>query len=356
MNEFDVNRIFVAGSARVIMPNVGISKASKLLSILSTNDVQLNIDAGGDFFLSIDHNKSAYKRYIRAGGKPERAFLLRLEPPSVFPSQYKKSIEKKYGCIYSPGSTLQSPSNFFGWPYQKLANPNVPTLSSSSVDDLLTSEVATYSSWASRSIVLSMVAANKVSPSFGQNYYLRRKFAHNLKASNFQLFGPLWSSSFTKKVIHRLAVAYFALRQGTIPSLPSIWGNLLFQYPRSLGEVSDKHLVLKNSKFSLVIENSNTYVSEKLFDSIINCCIPVYFGPKLSTIGLPENLAIYYDGPEKDLVNFLKGFAKVEIELRLNAMSDFLQSQDFKLNWLETAVYTRIAKDIIDRMDKARSN
>jgi len=350
-----VKRIFIAGSARVFMPNVGMGKASKLLSILSLNDIQLTVDVGGDFFLSIDHNKSAYESFIRAGGLPERAFLLRLEPPSVFPSQYKKSIEKKYGYIYSPGSTLQNPSNFFGWPYQKLANPNIPTLSSRRVDDALCFKVVTYSSWLSRTITLSMVAANKVSPSFGQNYSLRRKFAHNLTTLDFQLFGPLWSCSFMKKVRHRLAVGYFAIRQGTVPGLLSIWGNIFFRYPRSLGAVSDKHLVLENSKFSLVIENSNTYVSEKLFDSIVNHCIPVYFGPKLSTMGIPEDLAIYYDGPEKGLVNFLKGFTEVEIQHKLDVISEFLHSREFKFNWSETAVYTRISKDIIDRMDKARS-
>lgn len=347
--------IFVAGSAKVVMPNVGMSKASKLLSILSSNKVQLTIDVGGDFFLSIDHDKSAYKSFIRAGGIPERAFLLRLEPPTVFPSQYNKSIEKKYGYIYSPGSTLQNPSDFFGWPYQKLANPNIPTLSARSIDDALDFQVVTYSSWVNRSITLSMVAANKVSPSFGRNYSLRRKFAHSLKTLDFQLFGSLWSCSFLKKVRHRLAVARFAIRHGTMPSLLSIWGNLFFRYPRSLGAVSDKHLVLENSKFSLVIENSNTYVSEKLFDSIVNCCIPVYFGPKLSTMGIPEDLAIYYDGPEQGLVDFLKRFTEVEIQHKLDVLSEFLHSKEFKFNWTETAVYTRISKDIINRMDKARS-
>jgi len=341
-----MKRMFVAGSVKVKMPSSGAGKATKLLSILSSSDFELTVDAEADCFLSIDHNEVAYRSYLRMGGTPDRAFLVRLEPPSVFPAQYRGSIAEKYRCIYSPGSVLQNPSGFFGWPYQKYANPNIPTVSAEGIDESFYPEITQYYEWVNRSIVLSMVAANKVAPAFGQHYALRRKFAHNLQSLDFQLYGPLWSAPIRLKIRHRLAVTYFAIRQGTIPNLNSIWGNLLFNYPRSLGEVHDKHEVLKDSKFSLVFENSDTYVSEKLFDSIINGCIPVYFGPELSKVGLPDNLIIKYMGPIEDLVLFLEELSQDTIQEKLNAISEFLHSKDFKENWFETSVYQRIVKDI----------
>ena len=311
---------------------------------------ELTFDPKADCFLAVDHNKLAYKNFISGGGNPEKAFLLRLEPPSVFPAQYRKSVENKYGSIFTPGSILQNSGNFYGWPYQIHADPTIPTAYRNGIEHILAHSQFDYRDWSQRELFLTMIAANKVAPSTDENYGLRRKFARDLDFSDFHLYGALWNESMRLKLRHRLAVTYFAIRQGTLPNLASVYGNLFFKYPRSLGFVSDKHEVLKNSKFSLVIENSDTYVSEKLFDSIINGCIPVYFGPKLSVVGLPDDVAIQYDGPDSKISQYLEEISEVDIQYRLHAMSQFLNSKDFKECWLENRVYEKIAREIFDKM------
>ena len=335
--------IFVTGSAKVIMPEQGTCKASNLLSILQLSNFELTFDAKSQYLLAIDHNKSAYKNFISGGGTPERAFLLRLEPPSVFPAQYRQSIEKRYGTIFTPGSIIQKSEDFVGWPYQIHADPNSPAESRVRIEGLRLPSQIDYKAWANREIFLTMVAANKVSPALGRGYALRRKFARSLKTSDFHLFGLLWHDSLRLKLRHRLAVSYFAIRQGTMPNLASIYGDLFFKYPRSLGAVEDKHMVLKNSKFSLVIENSDTYVSEKLFDSLINGSIPIYFGPKLGDARLPDGIAIQYGGPPDKIVDFLSGMSEIDIQHKLQAMSRFLNSDNFKNDWFEANVYENIA-------------
>ena len=335
--------IFVTGSAKVIMPEQGTCKASNLLSILQLSNFELTFDAKSQYLLAIDHNKLAYKNFISGGGTPERAFLLRLEPPSVFPAQYRQSIEKRYGTIFTPGSIIQKSEDFVGWPYQIHADPNSPAESRVRIEGLRLPSQIDYKAWANREIFLTMVAANKVSPALGRGYALRRKFARSLKTSDFHLFGLLWHDSLRLKLRHRLAVSYFAIRQGTMPNLASIYGDLFFKYPRSLGAVEDKHMVLKNSKFSLVIENSDTYVSEKLFDSLINGSIPIYFGPKLGDARLPDGIAIQYGGPPDKIVDFLSGMSEIDIQHKLQAMSRFLNSDNFKNDWFEANVYENIA-------------
>ncbi len=335
------------------MPDQGSCKASKLLSILQSSAFEITFNANADYLLSIDHNKLAYKKFIRGGGTPERAFLLRLEPPSVFPAQYREPIESRYGTIFTPGSILLKTEDFIGWPYQIHADPNSPTFSTDGIENFVAPSRIEFGEWCHREIFLAMIAANKVAPTLGQNYAFRRKFAKNLKSSDFHLFGALWNDSFSLKLRHRLAVSYFALRQGTIPSFVSIYGNLLNKYPRSLGSIQDKHLVLKNSKFSLIIENSDTYVSEKLFDSLINGCIPVYFGPKLDRVGISSDLVISYHGSPKNLIQTLSNLSESEIQFKLNAIAKFLCSDSFRNTWFESKVYENIAKIMMSTMKNA---
>lgn len=335
--------IFVTGSAKVVMPDQGICKASKLLSILQANGFEIIFDAKADYLLAIDHNKLAYKKFINEGGRPERAFLLRLEPPTVFPSQYRKSVEQKYGTIFTPGSVMQNPGEFIGWPYQIHADPNSPSRGAVKIEEFIANSQFEYRNWVNRKIFLSMIAANKVAPVPAPRYALRREFARKLQSLDFHLYGPLWGRSLRSKMKHRLAVSYFAIKQGTIPDFISIYGDLFSKYPRSLGPIDDKHRVLKNSKFSLVIENSDTYVSEKLFDSLINGCIPVYFGPGLEAAGLPDGIAIQYDGAPHKIFNFLSGISEFEIREKLEAISQFLKSEHFEAHWTEASVYKSIA-------------
>ena len=339
-------QIFVTGSAKVNLSDSASGKAIKLLSILKSRNLKLTLDSKADFLLAIDHNKSDYARFISEGGVPERAFLVRLEPPTVFPAQYRKSMEKKYAHIFTPGSIFQDSKYFLGWPYQKHANPNNPILTNPLVKIPRIIPAIDFGEWVKREVMLTMIAANKVAPAFGENYSLRRKFARNLVALEFNLYGPLWSESIQEKLKHRFAVAYFAIRHGSIPNITSIYGNLLFKYPRSLGTIEDKHQILGNSKFSLVIENSNTYVSEKLFDSILNGCIPIYFGPRISEVGLPPEIVIYYDGPTCDLIDFLSKIDEARIKQKLSTISEFLNSKIFEEFWMESKVYSKMA-DVI---------
>ena len=345
-----MKKIFVTGSAKVILPDQGSCKASKLLSILQLSAFEITFNAKADFLLAIDHNKLAYKKFIDGGGTPERAFLLRLEPPSVFPAQYRHSIESKYGTIFTPGSILVRSKDFIGWPYQIHADPNSPTYSVDGIENFVPPSNIDYEEWCHRELFLAMIAANKVAPTLGQNYALRRKFAKNLKSPDFHLFGALWNESFRLKLRHRLAVSYFAIRQGTRPNIISIYGNLLNRYPRSLGSTQDKHLILKNSKFSLIIENSDTYVSEKLFDSLINGCIPVYFGPELDRAQISKELVISYHGSPNNLIQTLANLSGSEIQSKLNAIAKFLSSDSFKNTWFESNVYENIAKMMMSRM------
>ena len=133
-----------------------------------------------------------------------------------------------------------------------------------------------------------MISANKISPNGSGNYELRRTLAKHQKDSRLQIFGELWRSSLSAKLRYRLGVLRFALVSRSDFSLRAIMNDTFSRYPNTFGEVEDKHAILKDAKFSVVIENSGDYVSEKLLDSLIEGCIPVYVGPHFEGTNLGE--------------------------------------------------------------------
>lgn len=342
--------IHIAGSTPVNLVELGANKAGALLVQLSNAGFQLTTQFPADCFLAIDHNRCMLSEFFRTGGKPKDAILVRLEPVSVHPIQYTSSVESKYCKIVSPGMLVETTSMNIGWPYAYHPNPNTPSGYGISLDSIIQKE-SFYTdrnivNWRRRPIQLSMISANKVSPLKTDNYSIRREAAFGISKEILQVYGPLWNDKIAIKFRHRLAVAWFALRQGVRPNLRSLYGNLFRTYPAALGPIVDKQLIIKKSKFSLVVENSNSYVSEKLFDVIMGGAVPIYVGPSLVDVGLPGSIALVSSGKPNEVLRLIKSVSENEIELVLAAGRDFLNSDEFKDNWQESSVYSRIFDEI----------
>jgi hypothetical protein len=117
------------------------------------------------------------------------------------------------------------------------------------------------------------------------------------------------------------------------------------RYPRTFGEIEDKHAILKDSKFSVVIENSGDYVSEKLLDSLIEGCIPIYVGSHFEGTNLGEELVIRTAMGPEGLMDFLESLSPEIIKNRLSSIREFLLSPAF-LEWEAARVYKLIAQKI----------
>jgi hypothetical protein len=322
---------------------------------------EFSSNRSADFLLAINHNSRLYRKFIKSGGSKSRAILIRFEPDSVFPAQYKKRITSKYGLVISPGSTnhIGNTDTQIRWPYQYHLNPTKPSVLDPQLTDILKSDVRdelfTFESWQKRTHTLTMIASNKVSPIGSANYSIRRKMAKELPVEVLEVYGQLWSDSLYEKIYHRLAVTVTAIRQGTIPNLTQIYGNLFRTYHTTNGIVADKHKLLQDSKFSLVIENSNSIVTEKIFDAIINGSIPIYIGPDINLVGLPKNLVCKVEGTANEILEALKLFDKETTQRYLLNMSKFIQGQDFLNDWGSAAVYTRMASRVSDYCIKVKS-
>jgi hypothetical protein len=305
-------------------------------------------DGPVDLLVNLNHNWKSIKEQLKHNGDPLQ-ILIRLEPPSVYPAQYSHELERAYDLVLSPGRPMKSPEEFIPWPYQFQPNPLRPDLESPSLPNVITKKihenVFSYIHWEKRELACVMIAANKVSPNGSGNYDLRRSVASISYDKRLMIFGELWRAGIYTKLRYRLAVARFALATKSSISLKSIFSDLLAKYPNVDGSIPDKHTVLENSRFSLVIENSSDYISEKLLDSLIDGCIPVYVGPNFEGTTLNENLVIRFETIETELVERLECLNSKVIEEKLTAIQGFIESEKF-LEWDASAVYLQIATRI----------
>jgi hypothetical protein len=341
-------RILVTGTDHHFSLNLSLdASCPDFYDSFSSEEFELVAELPADFLISFNHNPREYKRFIFCGGEKSRSILIRLEPECVYPAQYRERVISKYGLVLSPGRpTSVSSGAFIRWPYTYNKNPSNPDRLKSNLREMVTKNqgLFTWDSWNTREIQVSLIAANKVSPISKSNYLLRKRLAQKLTIHGFAVHGPLWEFAPLKRVRQSLVVGLVTIKQGTIPNLLTLFRYSLSHYPASKGKVEDKHEILKASKYTLVIENSNEIVTEKLFDAIINGAIPLYIGPLLSSVGLPPEIAIEIRGAEEEVYKALGEHSEAEVQAKLNAMSEFISSRDFLGYWSSEVVFGNLAQ------------
>ena len=326
---------------------------NQFLAFLEDSNFIVTSSENAEIFLLINYSRSAYRKHLRNIGDLNRCILLRTEPESIFPAQYKNRVTKKFGLVITTGQKLNNEKNLFyvNHPYSYLKNPNFQMSKGTSIESIQKSfefdELFEYKNWCNRPINLSLIASNKVSCRNNSNYALRRKLASSFNPSLLEIYGEMWNKEYRKKLNHRLGVMIHGLRHFTIPNINSIYGSFFYRYKSHKGKVVDKHLIIKQSKFSLVVENSNSYVSEKLFDAMMNGSIPIYYGPDLEILGIQGNkLVLNGNNPNVVVEEKILAVTKPEVQDYLQSIKKFLKSEVFLNNWLDQKVYSMIATRI----------
>jgi hypothetical protein len=319
---------------------------------MNSQGFSLSKDLPANFLISMNYSKSDYTSFIRLGGSSSHAALVLLEPQAVYPLQYRNRILRKYSLILRPGNPAryEKTEDFIGWPYEVNLNPLTPGSEKTSLEEIVLKNskmgLFDFKNWDDRPQFITLINSNKVSASRVENYSLRRRFAHYIDPKYLSVYGDLWNSTFWRKFRHRLEVLFFSLRYRQIPNLRNVYGQLFWKYPAAKGLITDKQNVLQKSKFSIVIENDPSYVSEKVFDSMINGCIPLYLGPKISNDLVPLNAFITLPAEPQQLLDILGSHKPEEIEAILKSIHNFVKSTQFTSTWGKDAVFAKLGKEI----------
>lgn len=337
----------VVGSAKQL--GVRQSQYVELKNALNALGLEESKTLESDLVVFVNYNRKFLRKVKNHGSK---LVLIRLEPRAVLPIQYKKRIENKFDLIITPGGQVDLESKFIGWPYKYDLNPAKPDARFTNLKSVIQEAVGErffeIEQWKAKKNAVVLVAANKVSPTSRSNYSIRRHLAKNLNPQFLYVYGPLWQASIINLIVHRFKVMVYSIRTGYLPNMKEIYGNLLAKYLNFVSEPEDKHKVIREFKYSLVIENSSDYCSEKIFDAMVNGSIPIYVGPKIAEQYLPSSLYLWCGGTVQELTALVETFTEKNSADMLKSIKDYLVSDEFIENWQSDKVYEKIATEIKD--------
>jgi hypothetical protein len=104
---------------------------------------------------------------------------------------------------------------------------------------------------------------------------------------------------------------------------------------------------LASYKYSLVIENSIEYMSEKLFDSLFAGTFPIYVGPNPVDFGIPEFVAIHAKPDADSIMKAIEQGRKVDLNVWRASVLDWLKSEGVEQAWS----WPFVVQQIIDKID-----
>ena len=246
-------------------------------------------------------------------------------------------------------SNIEYCSNFrkvFTW------NPKIASLHNGILvmtpNQIVTKSVPPYSD---RYLLLSLVNANKRFPKQLDDdlYQERIKHIRWYEANHpesFALYGRGWDKprpafTFSEKLARR----FYRLRT-------QIYGYRPF--PSYRGPVNSKFEGYGHARFGICYENSKdmpNYITEKIFDCMMEGCVPVYWGANNILDFIPPECFIdrrdfkTFD----DLHNFLLSINRARFDQYQDAISQFLMStqiEPFKASYFVDVIFTNIMNDL----------
>ena len=253
--------------------------------------------------------------------------LIRQEPQIVRPQNYRPDFLSHMNFVIDVGRPPSSSTSRVNWPQ----NWNLQILEISQSDSPVRIDKAV------------MINRNLISFVAGEMYSLRRLLAQ--KSSEIDVWGMGWEMPFLNRVIRAIEELLIPLRHGFPVKLSSIKG--WFNSPLSFkGAAEDKLATLSKYKYSLVIENSLDYMSEKLFDCLFAGTLPIYVGPDPREFGIPE-FAVIHSKPNSDSV-----LASIHLAREVNlaewrsSVLAWLSSEGVEQMWSGPYVLTQIIEKI----------
>jgi hypothetical protein len=294
------------------------------------NKQLLSLDPLHEIAISVcvDYSSEFVKSQSKLPNRSKATALIRMEPKVVHPSNYKRKRLDEFEKIISIGAAQDNGSegSQINWP--QIWPSNAFWLRPSF----------------DRIRRVALINANKISFVKGEMYSLRRRASHSI--DEIDTFGRDWDSKFFKRLIQATKQILLAIRFLQPISLGAL-SKWFTRVPRDMGPVADKLLAASNYQFCLVIENSQDYMSEKLFDALFSGCLPIYVGPPVESYGIPNNLVVQSGPSIHDIRQGIIQAKAVNLEHFREKLNEFLVDPNTKSRWSHLAVYDKILGELL---------
>jgi len=294
------------------------------------NLVSLNDDP--DVIIFMNHHREFGLRAFRPSKSALKVLVL-WESRVTRPSNFQRGNLKRYKLIFTPSNKWASGTNVFPfhWPQGK---------------QVITSDSeADFKARDSRAVVFQN---NKISFADGQLYTLRRELIE-VFGEDIVVYGTGWNSvAATLKGLLGATKHHAGLgRRMNLSSLDNLW----IQPKNYKGFESNKSRELEKFQFTIVVENSLDYVSEKLIEALWAGCCVIYVGPPLHEFGIPK-VAIECP-PDSQIIRQRFEAARKDYSLvkqtQVNAQN-YLGSEEFK-ETINNFVLENLAADILHQIE-----
>jgi len=259
-----------------------------------------------DIFLALDFNPEEQEILKLRRTQARLSILFRNEPKCVSPTNFGSHIDELFHETMNFGRISHEYKHVKRWP------------------QFWTTQDFDFEKKTIRKNKIVMVNANKMSFHKSEQYSLRRKCMKRIL--DVETFGSSWDMSRKARLRALLIDLRRTLRGHSAPKLSSLRYWFANWPPTEAPE--DKNKVLHGYQFSLVIENSLDYMTEKLFDVFFAGCIPIYVGPDVALFGIPMNLVVQVNPTVDSIRTGIEVARSMDYVVYLESLEEWLNSKD----------------------------
>jgi hypothetical protein len=144
------------------------------------------------------------------------------------------------------------------------------------------------------------------------------------------------------KITKEFLIALRGNRRLTFACVANLWTTPL----NYLGDSRDKLETLSKYRYSVVIENSQEFLSEKLIDCILAGTIPIYVGPPTHPFGIPQDLIFSAEPNLESISNALMRAEESDWGAWRAAASDWVFSSSSRQTWAARNCNIRLVRDL----------
>jgi len=297
-----------------------------LSSISETMGLKIcsSVEERPDLLICVDYHPrySAVIREASQLGIPR--VLIKQEPDVVFPWHANPKLDKRFSIVINRGHSDNTPifNSYVNWDTSHIQNSN-------------------------RKNRVVAITADKWSFVPGELYSLRRE-AYS-KNDLVDVYGYGWDATKAEQISRLIKEASISVIYGFRPTLK----NLAFAFDdplNYLGQTSDKLRTLSAYKASLVIENDESKMSEKLLDCILTGTIPVYVGPPPEKFMIPSGLVVKADHSLRGITAGIDIAMGIDSDEYRGKAQNWLEKSDTKEAWAAEIVGKKILTEIISSL------
>lgn len=304
-------------------------KWNTVCNLVEKNSKKLNPEA--NYILIIDAIKSYnyYKNLIKSNPK-HISILVIVEQPSVNPLQHKRKIRSLFDHVFVSSFELAKKYNGTYYTFPLSIKPFQEIIKISK----------------DKKIVFGLIATSKNSLVDSSLYWLRPRVISFLEKKEQILFA---GKDFHIKYLSnlRMDVNYccFLIKNGVIPNILRFRvRRLKFKQGIYLGELESKNSIFSEIDVYLCLENDIHEFSEKFIDAVCAGKLPLYVGPNLDKLGIPES--VYIKG-STSLRKLRKILGSVDSELVNSKLDNLADWRVYGMNkWKEEVAFGELAKKI----------